>query len=259
MHLLSATLEHDRFPTRERYPFNLRIFQETGRIGFTAPVVCFVGENGSGKSTLLKAVARRCGIHLWGEIDRERYEHNPHENLLQGCLAVEWADGPVPGSFFDSQTFRNFTRLVDEWAASDPAMLEYYGGKSLVTQSHGQSLMAYFRNRYTRRGLYFMDEPETALSPKTQLELLELIGEMAAGGHAQFIIATHSPMLLSIPGAVIYSFDRGPVKRVEFRETEHFRLYRDFFQNLLKASRRDAERKKENHEGARRNINQKLS
>ncbi len=232
MHLLSATLEHDRFPTHERYPFNLRIFRETEQIGFTSTVAGFVGENGSGKATLLKAIARRCGIHLWGEIDRERYKHNPYENLLQGFLAVEWADGPVPGSFFDSQTFRNFTGLVDEWAASDPAMLKYYGGKSLVTQSHGQSLMAYFRNRYTKRGLYFMDEPETALSTKTQLSLRDLIGEMTGNGHAQFIIATHSPILLSIPGTVIYSFDQVPVNRIEFRDTEHFKLYRDFFKGL---------------------------
>lgn len=232
MHITSAVLEHDRYPTGSRYPFNLPLLQETDAVSFLTPVTCFAGENGSGKSTLLKAIARSCGIHIWGEIDRERYEHNPFENQLHRFLSIEWVDGPVPGSFFDSQTFRNFTRLLDEWAASDPAMLDYYGGKSLVTQSHGQSLMSYFRNRYTKKGIYFLDEPETALSPKTQLLLLELLGEIAAEGDDQFIIATHSPILLSLPGATIYSFDSAQVTQIAYKDTEQYGIYRDFLENV---------------------------
>jgi predicted ATPase len=117
---------------------------------------------------------------------------------------------------------------LDEWACSDPALLEYYGGKSLTALSHGQSLMSYFRNRYQIRGLYLVDEPETALSPKTQIQFVRLLKEMADQGHAQFIVATHSPILLACPGATIYSFDEIPVRQVAYEETEHYRLYKDF-------------------------------
>jgi predicted ATPase len=123
---------------------------------------------------------------------------------------------------------------LDEWASSDPAMLNYYGGKSLTALSHGQSLMSYFRNRYRIRGLYLVDEPETALSPKTQLEFVQLLKEMGDQGHAQFIVATHSPILLACPGADIYSFDEIPVKRVRYEETEHFRLYKGFMNHREK-------------------------
>lgn len=234
MHLSSITVHPGRFPTTGHYPFTLPVIREMGTLAFPQPVTCFVGENGAGKSTFLKAVAQACGIYRWGEVERERCEHNPYEEALHLSLTVEWHDGPVPGSYFDSQTFRHYTRLVDEWAAADPDMLSYYGGKSLVSQSHGQSLMAYFTNRYTRRGIYFLDEPETALSPKTQIHLRDLIGDMAQKGHAQFILATHSPILMSIPGATVYSFDTCPVAAIACEDTEHFKVYRDFFSESAK-------------------------
>ena len=112
-----------------------------------------------------------------------------------------------------------------------PEYLEYFGGESLITKSHGQSLMSLFRNRYKIKGLYFLDEPETALSPKSQLELLTILSDMSKAGHAQFIIATHSPILLACPGADIYSFDQKPVKRIRYEETEHYQIYKDFMQN----------------------------
>jgi predicted ATPase len=97
-----------------------------------------------------------------------------------------------------------------------------------MTQSHGQSMMSYFRSRYQIKGVYFLDEPETALSPRSQLELLELIGENSEAGHAQFIIATHSPILLACQGARIYSFDYMPVRTIEYEETEHYKVYKRF-------------------------------
>jgi len=128
--------------------------------------------------------------------------------------------------------FQDYVDLVDEWAVADPGFLNYFGGKSLATQSHGQSLMSYFTNRYKIRGLYFLDEPETALSPKTQIRLLKVLSDMSSAGHAQFIIATHSPILMSCPGAAIFSFDFSPLKKMEFRQTDHYRIYRDFMKNL---------------------------
>lgn len=228
MHLRQLTIHPEWFPVRDKYPFNLDVIAQTDSIEFTSPVTCFAGENGTGKSTLLEAVTRRCGIHIWGETDRTRYDKNPWETLLYRAVDIEWEDGPVPGSFFASQRFRSFTRMLDEWASADPEMLAYYGGKSLVSQSHGQSLMAYFRNRYRIRGIYFLDEPETALSPRTQVELLSIVREMSDKGHAQFVIATHSPILLACPGADIVSFDTVPASRVRYEDTDHYRIYRDF-------------------------------
>ncbi|MFZ6026101.1 MAG: AAA family ATPase [Chloroflexota bacterium] len=229
MHLNQVSLHPERYPTRECYPFNLAIFQRSEQIPLPTPVTIFVGENGSGKSTLLEAIARKCGIHIWDDGDMRRFENNPHEDRFYTCLSVGWQAGPVPGSFFGSRNFRYFTRAVDEWAASDPSQLAYFGGKSLVTQSHGQSLMAYFRNRYGRRGLYLLDEPETALSPRSLFSLRDLLAEMSQAGHAQFILATHSPILLSCPGATLYSFDGESICPVCVEDTEHDRLYREFF------------------------------
>jgi predicted ATPase len=110
-------------------------------------------------------------------------------------------------------------------------MLDYFGGKSLITQSHGQSLMSYFTSRYQRKGIYFLDEPETALSPKSQLGLLQILKQMGDAGHAQFIIATHSPILLACPGAEIFSFDSIPILTITYEETDHYLVYRDFFLN----------------------------
>jgi predicted ATPase len=228
MHLKSVAIHPDRYPTRERYPFNLRVFHETREIPFVAPVTMFVGENGTGKSTLLEALACKAGIHIWRNAEKNRFEVNPYEGQFHRCISIEWTDGCVPGSFFGSSVFQDFARTLDAWAASDPGQLEYFGGRSLLTQSHGQSIMSFFKARYRIKGLYLLDEPETALSPKTQIALLELLTDLSRDGHAQFIIATHSPILLACPGATIYSFDHVPIRPTPFEETEHFRTYRDF-------------------------------
>jgi predicted ATPase len=146
-------------------------------------------------------------------------------------MAVKWTHGSVPGSYFSSETFKDFAKYLDEGATADPEMFKYFGGESLITQSHGQSLMSLFRSRYKIKGLYFLDEPETALSPKSQLELLSILSDMGRAGHAQFIIATHSPILLACPDADIYSFDQMPIKRIRYKETEHYKIYKDFMQN----------------------------
>ncbi|MCG6535785.1 MAG: AAA family ATPase [Syntrophales bacterium LBB04] len=228
MHLSGVTLFPEKFPTREFYPFNQEIFQKTKSIVFHSPVTIFVGENGTGKSTLLEALAWRCFIHIWRDEERCSFDDNPYEHLLYRFIAAEWTDGVVAGSFFSSQWFRYFAQNVDEWAASDPEMLRYFGGKSLVSQSHGESLMSYFRARYQIKGVYLLDEPETALSPRSEIEFVRVLKEIGEQGHAQFIIATHSPIILACPGARIYSFNEIPVKEVAYEETEHYRIYRDF-------------------------------
>ena len=234
MHLRKVVFHPETYPTTERYPFHLPVFQNTSTILFRSPVTLFVGENGTGKSTLLQALSRKCGIHIWQDAGRPRVEFNPYEEMFYHYISIEWTDGGVPGSFFGSAGFQDFARLLDEWAASDPGQLDFFGGKSLLTQSHGQSLMSFFQARYRIKGLYLLDEPETALSPKTQLALLQVISQMSTAGHAQFIIATHSPILLACPAATLYSFDHNPVVPIAYEETEHYKIYKGFMEDRYK-------------------------
>lgn len=228
MHLTKVSLQSERYPTQEHYPFSLPIFRQTKELTFTRPVTFLVGENGTGKSTLLEALAYKCGIYIWQGMERSRCTHNPHEKQLYRFITIDWADGKVPGSFFASQIFHHFSQILDEWAASDPGVLKYFGGESLITQSHGQSLMSFFHSRYKVKGLYLLDEPETALSAKKQLELLKLLDQTVRDGKAQFIIATHSPLLMACPGAEIYSFDHVPVEPIKYEQTDHYSIYKDF-------------------------------
>jgi len=232
MHLSFVTINHDRFPTTEAYPFNLPILQKTLMLEFQNPVTIFTGENGTGKSTLLRALCHRCNIHIWEGMPRTQFKINRYENMLHQALDIQWTNGSVPGSFFSPELFRNFSQLVDEWAISNPGLLEYFGGKSLITQSHGQSCMAYFKSIYKVKGLHFMDEPETALSPGTQLDLLDVLTEMSTAGHAQFIISTHSPILMSCRNAEVYSFDNHSIKRTSYKKTQHYKIYKDFFNTM---------------------------
>jgi predicted ATPase len=234
MHLNSVTLHPETFPDVDCYPFTLPLFRHPTRIPFDTPISIFVGENGSGKSTLLEAMARRCDIHMWRETERRRFRNNRYEDSFHKHISIDWTSGPVPGSFFGSSIFQDFTRILDEWAAASPAVLDYFGGQSLVTQSHGQSIMSFFRSRYRLKGLYLLDEPETALSPKTQLQMVTLLSEMAKAGHAQFVVATHSPILLACPDARIFSFDHDRITPVLYEETEHYRIFDDFMKNRHK-------------------------
>ncbi len=228
MHIRSLEILHDTFPERDCYPFNLRIFRETDRIGFPGPVTFFIGENGTGKSTLLRAIARAADIHIWEEHEGTRDRANPFEEMLHKSIRLEWTDGRVPGSYFASEIFRHFAEVLDEWSFADPGCLSYVGDGSPLVKSHGESHMSFFSRRFARKGLYLMDEPENALSPKRQLELLCLLRRFVERGDVQFIIATHSPIILAYPDAAIYSFDASPIRPVAYEDTDYYRIYRDF-------------------------------
>ncbi|MFC1856611.1 AAA family ATPase [Thermodesulfobacteriota bacterium] len=234
MHLRCVEIHSEKFPGKELYPFNLSVFRKTKRISFDTPTTFFVGENGTGKSTLLKALALKCGIQIWSGVERSRFERSPYEKSFHRFVRIEWTNGRVPGSFFASEIFQNFAQLLDEWATTDPGVLEYFGGSSLMTQSHGQSLMSFFQSRYQIKGLYLLDEPETALSPRSQLNLMKLIRRASAAGHAQFVIITHSPILLALPEARIYSFDSAPVKPIDYEETEYYQVFKSFMEDRKK-------------------------
>lgn len=228
VYLKQAAIHLDKFPVLDYYPFNLEIFQNTETIPFENGITLFTGENGTGKSTLLKALAYRCGIHIWQSEFNLRFEQNPFEEDLYKAISIEWEDSPVTGSFFGSQIFSHFAKNLEEWAINDSQMLNYFGGKSLITQSHGQSLMSYFKSRYTIKGLYFLDEPETALSPASLIDLLNLLIEVNRKGYAQFIIATHSPFLLACPDSRIYSFDNTVIEPVVYEDTPYYKIYKNF-------------------------------
>jgi predicted ATPase len=232
VHLLDLSIAHTRFPTREAYPFNLGVVQETATVPLDAPVTFFAGENGSGKSTLLRALAHRCGIHIWENSERTRARPNPFAERLCECIDLRWSHGTVPGSFFAAEGFRHFAELFDAWAASDPGILAYLGGVPLTEKSHGQCNMAFFESRFRARGLYLLDEPESALSPGRQLELLRILAEAASRGDAQFVVATHSPILMSLPGSRILSFDASPVAEIAYQDTDSFCLHKRFFEEM---------------------------
>jgi predicted ATPase len=229
MYLTKVRIEVDNYPTRRCYPFNIPVLRGTSELTFRKPVVFFVGENGSGKSTLLEAITRKCGFHIWHKPRRHLAHNNPYETRLADYITVTWANGRVPGSLFRAETFHDLADFLDDVALCDPGRLKYHGGHLLNTLSHGQAILSYFGGRYHLKGLFFLDEPEAAFSPSSQMKFLKLLRRLEAEGHAQFIIATHSPILLAYPGAQIFSFDSSRIEEVTYEDTTHYKLYKQFF------------------------------
>lgn len=228
MHLSSVRIRGDEFPTRRCYPFNVPALAGVQELRFKHPVALFVGENGSGKSTLLEAIARRCGIHLWDTPRRHLAHNNPFETRLTEYVTATWANGGVKGSLFRAETFRELADFVDDVALCDPGRLQYQGGRILNTLSHGEGILSYLEHRFRLRGLYFLDEPEAALSPASQIEFLHLLRAAEEAGQAQFIIATHSPILLAYPNAQIFAFEPPRIRQVGYHDTRHYKLYAQF-------------------------------
>jgi len=225
-----------------RYPFNVRAFSSGIDLAFHGPVTFFVGENGSGKSTLLEAIAECCGFNPeGGNRDHHRAVFAERSPLSQ-ALRLTWQPKVTEGFFMRAESFYNFATYID--GVSD---LQAYGGKSLHEQSHGESFIALFAHRF-EQGIYILDEPEAALSPQRQLTFLRIIHDLTASGHAQFLIATHSPIILSYPGAVLFSLDEDAIQEVAYRETKHFLITRDFlnaperfFKHLFRTGEEDAD------------------
>jgi predicted ATPase len=229
MYLTKVSVHSGDYPTKRCYPFSIPVLREPFELALRQPVVFFVGENGSGKSTLLEAITKKCGIHIWDRPKRHVAHNNPYEDRLADYISLTWTNGRVPGSLFRAETFRDLADFLDDVALCDPGRLKYHGGRIINTLSHGQGILSYLSGRYQFKGLYLVDEPEAALSPSSQIKFLNLLQQLEGTGHAQFIIATHSPILLAYPGAQIFCFDSSPIKEVAYEETTHYQLYEAFF------------------------------
>lgn len=208
-----------------QFPFTIPAFQKGIELDLPTPVTFFVGENGSGKSTLLEAIAEICGFNPEGGNRDHFKEARMDRSELAQALSLSWLPKMAEGFFMRAESFYNFASYLD--GASD---LRAYGGKSLHQQSHGESFLALFQNRF-EHGLYILDEPEAALSPQRQLTFLRIIYELATPRHAQFLIATHSPILLAYPGATLYQFEENGINKVAYQDTEHYRVTKDFLNN----------------------------
>ena len=226
--LRSAVILGDEFPLYDCYPFNIPPLGGRRELDFHSAVTFFVGENGCGKSTLIKALARRCGLNTWGQPERALQSGELPATALARYLRVTLTSPTVSGGLFSAEGFRSWAEFLDDVARLDPGQAKFHGGAGLTARSHGESLLAYFRARYKVPGLYLLDEPESALSPTSQLELLKVLGAYQRAGEAQFVIATHSPILMALPGSQVFQFSNAGIAEVAYERTAHFRLYRDF-------------------------------
>ena len=228
-YLLSLKLVPERLSSTESFPFNL-CFIPTLDLHFKAPVTFFVGENGSGKSTLLEAIASLCRLPVSGGGRNELSAGHAPENdsSLSKVLRPSFRRQPRDGFFLRAEFAAHFASLLDD-RKSDPEFVgdpyARYGGRSLHTQSHGEAFLAVLQNRI-RDGVFLLDEPESALSPQRQLALLLLIHELIEQGKSQFIIATHSPLLMTYPSAQIISFDGPELSSISIEETAHYQITR---------------------------------
>ena len=221
---------HNEKQGLESYVAKLSILKDLENIEMSKPVTFFVGENGTGKSTLLEAIAVGYGFNAEGGTKNFSFSSQAtHSNLHQYITVVKGVKRPKDGFFLRAESFYNVASEVDRLDREGPSSLvDSYGGKSLHEQSHGESFLSLVLNRFHGDGIYILDEPEAALSPSRQMTLLYWINELVKLG-SQFIIATHSPILMAYPDADIYLTDlENKITLTQYKETEHYKLTRDF-------------------------------
>ncbi len=211
----------------EVYPFNLAWVKNLKKLFFNKQVTFFIGENGKGKSTLLEAMAVSLGFNAEGGSKNFGFSTRSTHSCLHEHLRLARSK-PITGSsfFFRSESFYNFASEIDRLdaePAASPFIRDSYGGQSLHVQSRGESILALVLHRFNSSGLYLLDEPEAGLSLTSQIAIMLRMRELAAGG-AQFVIATHSPFLLAMPDAQIYSFDEDEIVECEYKKTMQYVL-----------------------------------
>ncbi|KIL51516.1 ATPase AAA [Jeotgalibacillus alimentarius] len=233
MFLKKVTLKREEVKDPREYPFHIPAIKSFSQMDFNRKVTFFVGENGSGKSTLLEAIADQCGFNPAGGGRNNTYNLHASESALGPYLRLSWMPKVTNGFFLRAESFYQFATHLDELDQDDLEGLTYqsYGGKSLHEQSHGESFLSLFANRFQQKAIYLLDEPEAALSPQRQLALLKIMHDLEKQGNCQFIIATHSPILLGYPDADILSFDEGKIQSVAYEMTDHYQITSYFLQH----------------------------
>jgi predicted ATPase len=236
-----VSLLRDRVDSFERYPFSLPAVRSFESIDLHPKVTFFVGENGSGKSTLLEAIAVSLGFNAEGGSKNFSFgTRRSHSELHEYLRIAKGFRRPRDGFFLRAESFFNVATEIenlDAEPAPGPLIINSYGGRSLHEQSHGESFMALMTKRFGGQGLYILDEPEAALSPQRQLAVLSRIHDLVLD-NSQFIVATHSPILMAYPDAAIYLCSKEGVYPVAYEETEHYQVTRDFLSNREQMLRR---------------------
>ena len=230
MFLKRITLLRDKIQTFNDYPFAIPSIKGLEQLDLKSDVTFFVGENGSGKSTLLEAIADKCEFHTAGGGRNNTYDVHAAGAALGDYIKLSWLPKVTNGFFLRAESFYQFASHIDETETSVTAF-KNYGGRSLHQQSHGESFLSLFLNRFRGKAIYLLDEPEAALSPQRQLSFLRILHDLTAEGDCQFIIATHSPILLGYPGASILSFDGERIDEIDYEMTDHYKLTKYFLQN----------------------------
>ena len=204
------------------YPYSVPAIRHLTELRFTKPVTFFVGENGSGKSTLLEGIAVAFGLNPEGGTKHERFTtQSTHSRLFRSLILTKSRDAPTDSYFLRAESFYNVA------SAMDPRDVDQYGGRVLHAQSHGESFLSLVLHRLRGNGLYLFDEPEAALSPARQLALLAVMHRLVQR-NSQFIIATHSPILLGFPAATIYLFAEKELSQIAYLDTEHYQITKAF-------------------------------
>jgi predicted ATPase len=233
-YLLSAEMQWEKVVDRETYPFSLPVLRGFQQLEFHPKVTFLVGENGAGKSTLIEALAVAWGFNAEGGTKNFNFSTAAaHSSLHKYLKLVKSPRRAKDGFFLRAESYFNVASNIEnmdndtESSVNSPPIKTYYGGKSLHEQSHGESFFALFENRFGGNGLYILDEPEAALSPSRQMSLLTRIHDLVDRA-SQFIIATHSPILMAYPDAWIYQISARGIERIAYEDTEHYQVTRHF-------------------------------
>ena len=233
-----VTLLRDKVETFDRYPFALPAIRTLDFLDLHPKITFLVGENGSGKSTLLEAMAVALGFNPEGGSRNFNFgTRASHSELHEYLRIAKGYRRHRDGFFLRAESYFNLGTEIEHLDAqpnAGPPITPAYGGRSLHEQSHGESFMALLKNRFHDDGLYLLDEPEAALSPTRQIEALQRLHELA-GQRSQFVIATHSPILMAYPDALILHCGPNGVHPIAYEDTEHFRITRDFLNHRQRA------------------------